>query len=125
MKKCNVFLRKAKWSDRLISAKGISAQPEKIEALMSMQRPNTVAELQTFLCAMNWLINFVPKFLSVSAVLSDLLELASRKKRSLVSIKKPYSFLWTTCIGRVHYFRLSSVYGYISHFTADRIVRVL
>ncbi len=83
MKKCHLFLREAKWCGRLISANGISAQPEKIEALVAMQIPKTAADLQQFLCAMNWLRTCLPDFVRVAAVLSDLLEIALRKTQSL------------------------------------------
>ena len=91
-KKCKLFLTSATWCGRVISEHGISPASEKIAALVELQTPVTGADLQQFICAMNWLRGALPNFNRVVKPLSDLLEKGlrmtqSRKSREAAKIK--------------------------------------
>ena len=55
LKKCKLFAKKVRWVGKIISADGISPDPEKTQILLDMSRPETAADLMQFVCAMNWL----------------------------------------------------------------------
>jgi hypothetical protein len=74
--KCHLFLTKAKWCGRIISAAGIEHDPARLKTLGEMPTPTNAAELQQFLCAMNWLRNALPDFNRVTEPLQNILEQA-------------------------------------------------
>lgn len=61
-KKCSFFTRKVKWCGRMISGEGISHCPERIAGLVDMPMPATAADLQQFLCAVNWMRTSIPDY---------------------------------------------------------------
>ncbi len=75
---------------KIISKDGISPDPEKSQILLDMSRPETVADLMQFVCAMNWLRSSLPDYVRVMAPLSNLLErlLAPTPKRNKNNAKR-------------------------------------
>jgi len=56
----------------LIGENGIRADPTKVEAIMNMNEPTNVKELQTFLGMINYLSSFTPRLALLNAPLRDL-----------------------------------------------------
>lgn len=54
-KKCVLFSRSAKWCGRIISADGIRHDPANLDGLTNLACPTMGSQLQTFVCAMQWL----------------------------------------------------------------------
>ncbi|GMF38278.1 unnamed protein product [Phytophthora fragariaefolia] len=77
--KSSLFESEVKWCGRLISGDGIRHDPARVEALTTLPLPSTVAELQYFVCAANWLHESMPDFARVVAPLQDKLQ-AERSK---------------------------------------------
>ena len=85
--KCSLFAKKLTWCGRVITSSGIWFDPKRIEGLTSMAAPQTAADLQQFLCAMQWLKQAIPNFIELIHPLHKLLEaifqrLGKRTKRS-------------------------------------------
>ncbi|KAJ0392975.1 hypothetical protein P43SY_009109 [Pythium insidiosum] len=91
-KKCVFFAREVKWCGKVVSAEGVRHCPERIQGLVDMPLPGTAADLQQFLCAVNWMRQSLPRFNELTAGLYQLLEAAmtaaaSRKKAQLARIR--------------------------------------
>jgi hypothetical protein len=87
-KKCIFFATEVKWCGRLISAAGVRHCPDRIQGLVDMQPPRTAADLQQFLCAVNWMRQSIPEYNKLTARLYETLENAmkaagARKKSKL------------------------------------------
>jgi transposase InsO family protein len=78
-RKCQLYAREIRWFGRLISADGIRADPDKVQALRSMSKPTCVCELQQFLGATGWMRNSIPEYASVVAPLQQVLQEGLRK----------------------------------------------
>jgi len=89
--KCDFFLLVVKWCGKIISSKGVSHCPMRVQGLVDMQVPQTAADLQQFLCACNWMRASIPRYNEVVHDLSVLMETCmakggSRKKSKLTKI---------------------------------------
>ena len=58
LKKCEFNVKTVKFLGHIISSNGISADPLKVNAIMSMQKPSNVKELRSFLGMVNQLSKF-------------------------------------------------------------------
>ena len=76
--KCELFTKKVKFCGKIFSSKGIEQDPERIKALTNMQLPTNAAELQQYLCALNWMRSHIPDFARISKPLRKLLEDATK-----------------------------------------------
>ena len=47
--KCEFWLTEVKFLGHVVSASGVSVEPEKVEAIMSWERPKSVFEIRSFL----------------------------------------------------------------------------
>ena len=74
--KCVLFSLVVRWCGRLISAEGSKFDPRRIEGLLQMSPPSTGADLQQFLCAINWMRTAIPAFSTLVSPLHTLLETA-------------------------------------------------
>jgi Reverse transcriptase (RNA-dependent DNA polymerase)/RNase H-like domain found in reverse transcriptase len=72
--KCELFAREVRWCGRLISGSGVRFDPRRVQGLRKMELPTTGADLQQFLCAMNWMPTAVPNYSSMISPLHSLLE---------------------------------------------------
>jgi hypothetical protein len=90
--KCAFFQTEVVWCGKVISEQGISHCPKRIEGLTQLQPPKTAAELQQFLCAMNWMRSSIPEYNHLVAPLTQLLEQCmkttkTRKKSQLARVQ--------------------------------------
>jgi transposase InsO family protein len=89
--KCILYATEIRWCGRMLSASGIRYDPRRLEGLMSMAPPRTGADLQQFLCALQWLKQGIPNFTALVAPLHDILEIVydragKRTKRAVARI---------------------------------------
>jgi transposase InsO family protein len=73
-RKCTVFSREVVWCGRVISGQGIAHDPSRLAALRELQLPPTAADLQHFVCAMNWLHDSIVDFARLVEPLREKLE---------------------------------------------------
>lgn len=72
LKKCNFFLPKITFLGHVVSNKGITADPSKVEAIRAFPAPNTLKEVQRFLGLAGWYHRFVPNFSKIAEPLNSL-----------------------------------------------------
>ena len=87
-KKCQLFNTEMKWCGKIYTADGVVHDPERIKALTTAQIPQTAADLQQALCAINWMRSHIPKYNEVMVPLTEFMEkvykeIGSRKKKRL------------------------------------------
>ncbi|OWY99175.1 hypothetical protein PHMEG_00029874 [Phytophthora megakarya] len=89
-KKSCLYQREVKWCGRIISADGVRHDPSRIDSLRSMPYPVTAAELQQFVCAVNWmrssLVDYARHVAPLQQRLDDALAKTSRTKRTAAGI---------------------------------------
>lgn len=90
--KSQVFQVQVVWCGRLISANGVAQDPARLIALRNLPKPTTGADLQQFVCAVNWLRMSLPNYAPTIAPLLALmeaiyLEAGSRKKRKVEKLQ--------------------------------------
>ena len=73
LKKCEFNVKTVKVLGHVISSNGISADPSKVNAITSMQKPNNVKELRSFLGMVNQFSKFKSHLASETKPLRDLL----------------------------------------------------
>ena len=71
--KCSFFLKEVVWCGRTISPKGIAFSNQYIQGLTSMSPPETVADLQQFLSALQWMSSSIPNFSTETSQLRKIL----------------------------------------------------
>lgn len=71
--KCEFFKDEITYLGYIINKQGIKKCPKKVEAIINAQKPNNVAELQSFLGLVNYYRHFVPSASSLLTPLYDLL----------------------------------------------------
>ncbi|KAE9062778.1 hypothetical protein PF010_g29265 [Phytophthora fragariae] len=62
MAKSKLFEVKVLWCGRIISSAGVRHDPARVDALSTLPLPATVADLQYFVCASNWLQDSLPDY---------------------------------------------------------------
>uniref|UniRef100_H3H8H0 Reverse transcriptase n=1 Tax=Phytophthora ramorum TaxID=164328 RepID=H3H8H0_PHYRM len=77
--KSSLFQLEVLWCGKLISGSGVRHDPERVDALSALPVPSTVAELQYFVCASNWLHDSLPDYARVVAPLQE--RLGMERKR--------------------------------------------
>lgn len=73
--KCVLYSRSIRWCGRVITADGIRFDPRRIDGIQNMDSPTTGAQLQQFVCAMQWMRSAIPTFTTIIRPLSDFLEI--------------------------------------------------
>ena len=81
--KCEFWLSEVAFLGQVVSSRGITVDPAKIEAVMKWPRPITVTEVQSFLGLVGYYRRFVQDFSKISSVLTQL-------------TKKSKPFVWTS-----------------------------
>ena len=57
--KCEFWLTKVKFLGHVVSASGVSVDPEKVEAIMSWERPKSVFKIRSFLGLVGYYRRFI------------------------------------------------------------------
>ncbi len=78
LSKCKFMCESVQYLGHVISAQGITPDPEKIEALKSYKRPTSVVEIQSFLGLASYYRRFIKNFADIA---HPLIELTKKKKR--------------------------------------------
>ncbi|KAF0711038.1 hypothetical protein As57867_005399, partial [Aphanomyces stellatus] len=73
-KKCSFYVTEAKWCGRIISGTGVKHDPARVEALQQLPPPVTGADLQQYVCAINWMRMSIPGYNVLVQPLTELLE---------------------------------------------------
>ena len=70
--KCEFGLSSVKFLGHIISAEGITADPEKVKAIVCARTPSNVSELRGFLGLVQYVGRYVPDVATVAAPLREL-----------------------------------------------------
>ena len=89
--KCKFIIYSTIWCGKKISREGISHAESRMQGLCELETPTTAAELQQFLCEINWMRNSIPNYTTLVHDLHEVLEAStkaagSRKKRNLMQV---------------------------------------
>ena len=81
--KCNFLKKHIRYLGHIISGKGITPVPEKLESIQKMPPPKTPKEVKQFLDLIGYYHKFVPRF-------SDLAQLLNALTRKNVTFEPPF-----------------------------------
>ena len=103
-KKCQFFDTSILFLGHILSAKGISANPEKVEKVRTWPVPRNIREVQSFLGLASYYRRFIDKFAEKARCLHELVGPTSNKHRkarakkeaTTVTQMEPRIFEWTT-----------------------------
>ena len=70
--KCAFWLKQMVFLGHIISAEGVHVDPQKVEAILSWERPTTVTKVRSFLSLAGYYIRFVEGFSKLTLPLSKL-----------------------------------------------------
>ena len=70
--KCEFWLAEVKFLGHVVSASGVSVDPEKVEAVMSWARPKSVFEIRSFLGLAGYYEQFIKDFSRLAAPMTRL-----------------------------------------------------
>lgn len=77
--KCEFCLPSLKFLGFVVDQHGLRTDPDKVSAISSLPKPNTVTEVRRALGLFSWYRRFVPNFASMSAVITDLIKGKGKK----------------------------------------------
>ncbi|KAE9043464.1 hypothetical protein PR003_g6175 [Phytophthora rubi] len=88
-KKCRFYATEIQWCGKMICANGVRHCPDRIQGLVDMPMPRTAADLQQFLCAVNWMRQSIPTYNLLTqrlyATLETAMQLAGTREKSKLS----------------------------------------
>ena len=70
--KCEFWLTKVRFLGHMVSASGVSVDPEKVEAAMSWERPRSIFEKHSFLGLAGYYRRFIEDFSRLAATMRRL-----------------------------------------------------
>ena len=70
--KCEFWLTEVRFLGHIVSASGVSIDPEKVEAMMSWERPKSVFEICSFLGLVGYYKRFIEDFSRLAAPMTTL-----------------------------------------------------
>ena len=88
LKKSKFCLNEIKYLGHIVSAKGIAADPVKVDAIKAYPTPNNIKEVQRFLGLAGWYHRFVPGFSQVADPLNAL-ETKDVDSSGAMSVRSP------------------------------------
>ena len=71
--KCEFWLTEVKFLGHVVSAFGVSVDPEKVKAVMSWERPKSVFEIRSFLGLVGYYRRFIEDFSQLAAPMTKLI----------------------------------------------------
>ena len=80
--KYEFWLTEVRFLGHVVSASGVSVDPEKVEAMMSWERPKSVFEIRSFLGLAGYYRRFIEDFSRIAAPMTRL----TRKEPSLIGM---------------------------------------
>ncbi|KAG3007862.1 hypothetical protein PC128_g20947 [Phytophthora cactorum] len=90
-KKCSLYQTEVKWCGKLINSQDVCHDPERIDTLRGMPYPKTAAELQPFVCAINWMresiVDYARQVAPLQKRLDQALASTKRTKRAAAGIE--------------------------------------
>ena len=72
--KCDFWLKEVQFLGHIISDKGISVDPSKIQDVLDWQAPTSVPEIRSFLGLAGYYRRFVPEFSKIARPMTELLK---------------------------------------------------
>ena len=93
--KCHLFRRSINYLGHVISAKGISTDPDKIDALRSWPTPSDVTQLRSFLGFAGYYRRFVKDYSKIAKPLNALLGTPAKKKARRRRTKSTVPWCWS------------------------------
>ena len=70
--KCEFWLTEVRFLGHVVSASGVSVDPEKVEAVMSWERPKSVFKIRSFLELAGYYRRFIENFSKIAAPMTKL-----------------------------------------------------
>ena len=70
--KCEIKKNKLTYFGHVLSAEGVSPDPEKVKAITDLEAPTNVPELRRLIGMINYLGRFIPNLASVMRPMSDI-----------------------------------------------------
>ena len=70
--KCEFWLTKVRFLGHVVSASGVSVDPEKVDAIMNWQRPKLVFEICSFLGFVGYYMRFIEDFSQLATPITRL-----------------------------------------------------
>ena len=77
-KKCNLFQKEVKYLGHVVSADGVSTDPQKAETIHSWPEPTSITDVRSFLGLCSYYRRFIPSFADIAKPLHQLLESGRR-----------------------------------------------
>ena len=74
LSKCQFWLDRVAFLGHVISAEGVSVEPQKIEAVVNWKPPKNVSEVRSFLGLAGYYRKFVERFSKITTPLTNLLK---------------------------------------------------
>ncbi|CAF4247737.1 unnamed protein product, partial [Rotaria sp. Silwood2] len=80
--KCSIFQQQIDYLSHTISATGVKLTDEKIQAIIRLSEPNTLAKANKFVGVLSWYRKFIPQFATIAAPIHSITNLTkpNRKK---------------------------------------------
>ena len=80
--KCELCVQRINYLGHTVSATSITPLSEKIETILSMKEPATLAEANKFIGALNWYRKFIPEFALTASPIYSVTNLTQKNRRN-------------------------------------------
>lgn len=103
--KCRFFQSSVRYLGHIVSSKGVETDPEKVSALRTWPRPNTLTKLKSFLGFAGYYRRFVKDYSKIVKPLNDLTSgyppyskgrMATPSPTGYLNVKEPFAERWTS-----------------------------
>ncbi|CAF4266608.1 unnamed protein product [Rotaria sp. Silwood2] len=82
--KCSIFQHHIDYLSHTISAHGVKPIDEKIQAIIKLREPKTLAEAKKFLDALSWYRKFIPQFATIAAPIHSITNLTKPNRKTFL-----------------------------------------
>lgn len=80
--KCKLFHQKIDYLSHIISETGFQPNNERIQSILNLREPSTLAEANKFLGGVSWYRKFIPRFASIAAPIHKVTNLTKKNKKN-------------------------------------------